>query len=305
MISTTNKRDGATEDLVAVILAAGLGTRLLPVTKAMPKEMLPLVDRPILHYILEEVVDSGLDRAVIVTARGKDAIHSYFDRVPELDRVLESRGELDRLSSVQRIIDACHITYVRQHEQLGIAHAVLAAQHAIGPHAFVLYFPDDVITAEVPATRQLLDVYHRYNASVLAVEPVRKEDTRLYGIVDAEPLGGGVFKVKGLVEKPLPEDAPSNLGIVGRYVLTPSIFPAIEETSPGANGELQITDSLRLLLEEEPIYAYAFTGHRYDTGNPVGYLRATVALALQRPDLAAEVRQCLMELLGSPSAPHV
>ncbi|MBI2887022.1 MAG: UTP--glucose-1-phosphate uridylyltransferase [Chloroflexi bacterium] len=284
-------------EVIALILAAGWGTRLLPVTKAVPKEMLPLVDRPIIQYALEEAVASGIRHAVVVTARGKGAIEDYFDRLPELEQLLEHRGEAERLASVRRVVEGCQIAYVRQQEQRGIADAVYAARYAVGARPFALYFPDDVILAATPVTQQLLAVYQQHQASVLAVEQVRREDVPRYGMIDAEPVGERLFRVRGLVEKPRPEEAPSEWGIVGRYVLTPGIFAAIEQTPPGANGELQITDAIQRLLGSEPVYALAFTGDRYDTGNPVGYLRASVALALQRPDLALQVREALAALL--------
>lgn len=285
-------------EVVALILAAGWGTRLLPATKAVPKEMFPLVDRPIIHYTVEEAVASGIDHIVIVTARGKEAIHHYFDRLPELEQLLERRGEQERLASISAILKKCSLSYVRQREQLGIAHAVQSARRAVGEHPFVLFFPDDVITAQVPVPLQLLEVYRRFGASVLAVEPVPEEDTGRYGIIDAEPLGEGLFRVKGLIEKPPSGQAPSNLAIVGRYVLTPGIFEAIEQTPPGANGELQITDAIQRLLAREPVYARAFTGRRYDTGSPVGYLQAMAAVALQQPELTAQVRYVLNSLLS-------
>ena len=285
------------EDVVGVILAAGWGTRLLPATKSVPKEMLPLVDRPLIHYTLQELVDSGISHTVVVTARGKEAIQSYFDSLPELEQLLAERGDSDLLASVHAIVAACDITYVRQARQLGIAHAVNAARRAIGHHPFVLCFPDDVIAAESPVAAQLLSVYRQYGASVLAVERVPLDQISRYGVVRAQPVAGRLFRVTGLVEKPRPEDAPSDLGIVGRYVLTPGIFAAIDGLTPGANGELQITDAIQRLLETEPVYAYAFEGERFDTGNPLGYLRSAVALALKRPSFAAEVRLMLKELL--------
>ena len=285
------------EELVGVVLAAGWGTRLLPATKSVPKEMLPMVDRPIIHYTMEELVASGVDHAVVVTARGKEAIEAYFDSLPELEQLLAKRGGDDPLASVHELIAACHITYVRQLEQLGIAHAVMTARRAIGGRPFVLTFPDDIIAGSVPVTKQLMDVHRRHNASVLAVEHVPMSQISRYGVVDAEQVEERLYRIKGLVEKPKQEDAPSDLGIVGRYILTPGIFAAIERTPRGAGGELQITDAIQRLLEHEPVYAYAFEGERFDTGNPLGYLRTSVALALKRPDLADAVRAALRELL--------
>lgn len=283
------------EEIVALILAAGRGTRLLPATKSVPKEMLPLVDRPLIHYTLEEAVSSGLDHAIIVTAPGKDVIHHYFDPDSDLERMVGDKAE-ELLGPIERLVSSCHLTYVRQRKPAGIADAVRTAQRPLGGRPFVLYFPDDVIVSNVPVTRQLLNVHRKYNASVIAVERVAKEHVSRYGIVDAEPVEDGVYRIKGLVEKPKPEDAPSDLGIVGRYVITPTIFDAIDVTEPGANNELQITDALANLLKTEPIYACAFEGTRYDTGNPAGYLKTALALALQRPDVAPEILAALKAL---------
>jgi len=285
-------------EIVALILAAGRGTRLLPATKSVPKEMLPLVDRPLIHYTLEEAISSGLDHAIMVTSGLKDAVHHYFDPDAEVDRMMAEKGDGNSFLTIEQLVQSCEISYVRQREPKGIADAVRSAQRALAGRAFVLYFPDDIIVSKVPVTRQLLDVHKKYGATVIAVERVPKEHVSRYGIVDADPVGGGVYKVKGLVEKPKPEDAPSDLAIVGRYVITPGIFDAIAETTPGAGGELQITDALQKLSEREPVYALAFEGRRYDTGNPTGYLRTAVALALERPDLRDEMRQALKELLS-------
>lgn len=285
-------------EIVALILAAGRGTRLLPATKSVPKEMLPLVDRPLIHYTLEEAVSSGLDHAIIVTSGLKDAVHHYFDPDAELDRMMGGKADGNPLRSVEQLVESCQLSYVRQREPKGIADAVRSAQRALAGRAFVLYFPDDVIVSKVPVTRQLLGVHEKYRATVIAVERVPREHVSRYGIVDADPVGNGVYRVKGLVEKPKTEDAPSDLGIVGRYVITPGIFDAIAETQPGTGGELQITDALQKLLEREPIYALAFEGRRFDTGNPAGYLRTAVALALERPDIRDELRQTLKELLS-------
>lgn len=282
---------------VALILAGGWGTRLLPATKVVPKELLPLIDRPVIHYCVEEAVSAGIDEAIIVTARGKDALLDYFDRLPELEQLLERRGDMAALDSIIEITKACHISFVRQQEQLGIAHAVQEARHVVQERPFVLYFPDDVIIGTPSVTAQLLAVYQRYKRPVLAVERVPKEAISRYGVIAAEDLGGGVYQVTGLVEKPKQEDAPSDLAIVGRYVLTPDIFPAIGSLQPGANGELQITDALQRLLTQGPIYACAFTGQRYDIGSPAGYLRASISIALQRPELAQELRKFLQEVL--------
>jgi UTP--glucose-1-phosphate uridylyltransferase len=285
------------DEVVGVILAAGWGTRLLPATKSVPKEMLPLVDRPLIHYTLEELVASGVTHTVVVTARGKEAIQGYFDSLPELERLLDERGSAGLLASIHAIVGACDLTYVLQPQQLGIAHAVNTARRAIGRHTFVLCFPDDVIAGARPVAAQLLDIHRERNASVLAVERVPQHQISRYGVVAVEPVADRLYRVTGLVEKPAPEDAPSDLGIVGRYVLTPGIFDAIDGLEPGANGELQITDAIQRLLEREPVYAYTFEGERFDTGNPLGYLRSAVALALKREDMGGEVRAMLHHLL--------
>ncbi len=285
-------------DVVAVILAAGWGTRLLPATKVIPKELVPLVDRPVIQYSVEEAAASGITDAVIVTARGKDAILDYFDRVPELESLLERRGNKETLASITDMNHAMHLSYVRQQEQLGIAHAVKEARHAIGERPFVLYFPDDVIVGETPVTKQILAVYERYQRPVIAVEHVPMANISRYGVIDGEDLGGGVYQIKGMVEKPKLEDAPSDLGIVGRYVITPDVFPIIDALQPGAGGELQITDALQQMLAQGPMYACAFTGQRFDVGTPASYIKASVSLALQRPDLAQELRPFLQDLLN-------
>jgi UTP--glucose-1-phosphate uridylyltransferase len=279
-----------------LILAAGHGTRMLPITKAGPKEMLPLVDRPVIHYVVEEAVASGIEHIVMVTSSGKRAVEDYFDRAPALERALEEKGEHERLAEVRAVAEMADMVFVRQKEQRGIGHAVLIAQHVIGNEPFVLYFPDDIIVADPPATRQLIDVYERHEGCVLAVEEVPHEEISHYGSMAVEPLEDDVFRVLSLVEKPKPEEAPSDLGIVGRYVLTPDIFDALKETKPGIGGEIQITDGLALLLKEKPIFACRFHGKRYDTGRPLGLLQASIDLALQRPELAPQLKDYLRSL---------
>ncbi len=279
-----------------VILAAGHGTRMLPVTKSGPKEMLPLVDKPVIHYVVEEAVASGIKHIVMVTSAGKRAVEDYFDRAPTLERLLEEKGEHERLAEVRAVAEMADIVYVRQKEQRGIGHAVLTARHAIGDEPFVLYFPDDIIVGEPPATRQLIDVYERHQGCVLAVEQVPRQEISHYGSMGVEPLEENVFRVLSLVEKPRPEEAPSDLGIVGRYVLTPDIFEALKETKPGVGGEIQITDGLALLLKEKPIFACRFHGKRYDTGRPLGLLQASIELALLRPELAPQLKAYLRSL---------
>jgi UTP--glucose-1-phosphate uridylyltransferase len=258
--------------------------------------MLPLVDRPVIHYVVEEAVASGIEHIVMVTSSGKRAVEDYFDRAPALERALEEKGEHERLAEVRGVAEMADMVFVRQKEQRGIGHAVLIAQHVIGNEPFVLYFPDDIIVADPPATRQLIDVYERHEGCVLAVEEVPHEEISHYGSMAVEPLEDDVFRVLSLVEKPKPEEAPSDLGIVGRYVLTPDIFDALKETKPGIGGEIQITDGLALLLREKPIFACRFHGKRYDTGRPLGLLQASIDLALQRPELAPQLKDYLRSL---------
>jgi UTP--glucose-1-phosphate uridylyltransferase len=280
----------------AVVLAAGYGTRLLPATKAQPKEALPLVDKPIIQYTVEEAAASGLDEVIIVTSAGKRAVEDHFDRSLELEQALLEKGDHERLAEIRRISDIADIVYVRQKEQRGIGDAVLTVRKVVGKEPFVLFFPDDVIAAEEPVARQLVDVFEAQGGSVLAVEQVPREEVSSYGIVDAEAIGDGVHRVRGVVEKPQPEDAPSDLGIVGRYVLTPEIFEVLMQTPPGKGGEIQITDGLELLLRQQPIFAYQFQGRRYDTGRPLGLIRASIELALARPDIGPELRRYLRTL---------
>jgi UTP--glucose-1-phosphate uridylyltransferase len=279
-----------------VVLAAGYGTRLLPATKAQPKEALPLVDKPIIQYTVEEAAASGLEQVIIVTASGKRAVEDHFDRSLELEQALREKGDLERLEEIRRISDLADIVYVRQKEQLGVGHAVLTVRDVVGQEPFVLFFPDDVIIADVPVARQMLDVFEEYGASILAVERVSPADIESYGIVDPEPVRDRLVRVRGLVEKPKLEEAPSDLGIVGRYVLTPDIFAVLARTEPGKGREIQLTDALALLLAQQPVYAYLFEGCRYDTGRPLGLLQASVELALRRPDIGPDFRRYLRSL---------
>ncbi len=280
----------------AVILAAGYGTRMLPATKAQPKETLPLVDKPIIQYTVEEAAASGLDQVIIVTSAGKRAVEDHFDRAPELERALASKGDHAKLEEIKRISSLAHIVYVRQQEQRGIGDAVLTVRELVGREPFVLFFPDDVIVSDVPAARQLITAFEANDGPVLAVEEVPKEEVSSYGIVDGEAIDEGTYRVRALVEKPTPEEAPSNLAIVGRYVLTPEIFDVLTETPPGKGGEVQITDALALLLRQQPMFAYRFQGRRYDTGRPLGLLKASLELALQRPDIGPALRSYLRSL---------
>ena len=282
----------------AVIPAAGLGTRFLPLTKAVPKELLPLVDRAAMHYVVEEAAAAGIEQVIVVTARGKEAIADYFDRHAELESVLASRGDAVHLEQVRRTHEMAHMTYVRQPEQLGLGHAVACAAGEVGDEPFAVLLPDDVIAAEPGALAQLLEVYERYEASVIAVEEVDGPAIQSYGVIEPEPVSDGVYRVLGTVEKPAPADAPSNLGIVGRYVLTPRIFEALAQVKAGAIGELQLTDGLAILLSDEDVYAQRLRGARYDVGNPMGLLRASVELALRREDTGPAFGEFLRRLVG-------
>jgi UTP--glucose-1-phosphate uridylyltransferase len=285
----------------AVFPAAGLGTRFLPATKAQPKEMLPLVDKPLIQYGVEEAVSSGIQNIIIVTGRNKSSIEDHFDVSFELEATLREKDKTDLLKIVQDISELINVAYVRQKEALGLGHAVLRARELVGmePHAVVL--ADDVIEATVPCLRQLLDVYEFYGASVLALMEVPKEAVSAYGIVDAEPVvhdgqNDNLYRIRSLVEKPKPEEAPSRLAIIGRYILTPEIFDAIDRVEPGAGGEIQLTDALRDLLRSRPIYGFKFDGRRYDAGDKLGFLRATVEYALKRDDLGGDFREYLKSL---------
>jgi len=284
----------------AVFPAAGLGTRFLPATKAQPKEMLPLVDKPLIQYGVEEAIHSGVQNIIIVTGRGKTAIEDHFDVSFELEHLLETRNKKDLLATVRAISDI-NVSYVRQKEALGLGHAVLRARELVGDEPFAVILSDDVIDAEVPALRQLLDVYEFYGAPVLALMEVPRDSISAYGVVDAEPVshhGGGdrLYRIRNLVEKPKPQDAPSNLAIIGRYVLTPEVFRSLETIEPGSGGELQLTDGLKHTLRSRPIYGYRFEGTRYDAGDKLGFLKATVEFALKRYDLGEAFRAYLKAL---------
>jgi len=282
----------------AVFPAAGLGTRFLPVTKAQPKEMLPLVDKPIIQYGVEEAMASGCDQIIVVTGRGKAAIEDHFDVSYELEKMLEDRGKTDLLAVVRQISDMIHIAYVRQKEAMGLGHAVLMARELVGDEPFAVILADDIIDARVPCLKQMIDVYNETGCSVLATQVVEGPAISSYGVLDAKPVPGNsrLSEVQHLVEKPKPEDAPSNLAIIGRYILTPAIFETLASTDLGAGGELQLTDGLRQLLKKEKIYGYTFEGKRYDTGDKLGFLKATVEFALKRDDLGADFREYLKTL---------
>jgi len=279
----------------AVFPVAGLGTRFLPATKVQPKEMLPIVDKPVIQYAVEEVLESGIKDIIMVTGRGKNAIEDHFDRSIELEHVLTAQGKEDLLQDVQRIAEIT-FCYMRQKLPLGLGHAVLVTKAIVGDEPFAVVLPDDLIDGPVPAIAQLLAVFDRHQASVLGVCPVSRESIGSYGIIAAQPVEDGVYRVTDLVEKPAPEDAPSNLGIVGRYILTPEIFEELEQTPPDARREIQLTNGLKRLLKRQAVYAYELKGRRHDTGNKLGFLKATVELALKRSDVGKAFREYLQGL---------
>jgi UTP--glucose-1-phosphate uridylyltransferase len=289
----------------AVFPAAGLGTRFLPATKAQPKEMLPLVDKPIIQYGVEEAVASGADTIILVTGRGKNAIEDHFDVSVELESFLEARGKRDQLAEIRKISNMINFAYVRQGEPLGLGHAVLVARELVGSEPFAVILGDDVIDAEPPAIKQLIDVFQRLDGPVLAVERVSRDEISSYGVIAVEPgtdLGDGIHRVRDLVEKPTRDEAPSDLAIIGRYVLTPDIFPALTATKKDRTGEIQLTNGLRELLKRRPIYALEVKGVRHDTGNKLGFLKAVVYFALRRPDIADKFLDYLHTLDLQPTA---
>jgi UTP--glucose-1-phosphate uridylyltransferase len=284
----------------AVFPAAGLGTRFLPATKAQPKEMLPLVDKPIIQYGVEEAVASGLDNIILVTGRGKNAIEDHFDVSVELETFLDARGKHEQLAEVRKISNMINVAYVRQGEALGLGHAVLVTRELVGDEPFAVILGDDVIDANPPAIKQLIDVFDKVQGPVLAVERVPRDEISKYGVIAIDAswsdLGEGVYRVKDMVEKPAAKDAPSDLAIIGRYILTPDIFPALAETSRDRTGEVQLTNGLRKLLKRRSIYACEVKGVRHDTGNKLGFLKAVVYFALRRPDLADKFSEYLRTL---------
>jgi UTP--glucose-1-phosphate uridylyltransferase len=284
----------------AVFPAAGWGTRFLPATKAQPKEMLPLVDKPVIQYGVEEAVAAGIEQVIIVTSSQKRPIEDHFDHSYELEHLLESKGDIEMLRRVRQIGDMAQISYVRQKEQLGLGHAVLMAKELVGHEPFAVILSDDVVVGDRPCIGQLIEAYRQTHGSVVAVMEVPHDEVGRYGVIDPEPepVGGDdrLYRVRGLVEKPAPENAPSNLAIIGRYVLTPKIFQVLEQTPRGTGGEIQLTDAINALMSEQDVYAYAFEGQRYDAGTTMGWLKAGVEIALERPDIGAEFRRYLAGL---------
>jgi UTP--glucose-1-phosphate uridylyltransferase len=286
----------AKEITKAVFPAAGLGTRFLPATKASPKEMLPLVDKPLIQYVVEEAVSSGIEEVVLVTGRGKRAIEDHFDVAFELEEELKAKGKHKMLSEMQRIANLVTFCYIRQKKALGLGHAVLSAKRVVGNDPFAVLLGDDIIDAQVPVLRQMMEVHRRYPATILAIQKVPRSQTHQYGIIDGKRIENGVYLVRDLVEKPAPQDAPSNLAIIGRYSLTPEIFDVLEHTKPGKGGEIQLTDGLKLLIERQPIYAYEFEGIRHDAGDKLGFLKATVEFGLKNAEFGGEFRDYLRKL---------
>ena len=281
----------------AVIPAAGLGTRFLPATKAQPKEMLPIVDKPCIQYIIEEAIDSGIEDILIITGRNKRAIEDHFDRAVELELTLKAQGKYDLLGLVQEL-SRVTIHYVRQKEPKGLGHAVLCAKHFVGDEPFAVLLGDDIMDAEVPVLKQLMDVYEDCGGSVLGVQEVPKDRVSSYGVVKPVAVKERLWRADDLVEKPSVEEAPSRLAVLGRYIISPEIFGILEKTEPGRGGEIQLTDALKKLSEREPVYAYEFEGRRYDVGDKQGYLEATVDFALKRPDLRDPFLRYLLKTVG-------
>lgn len=281
----------------AIIPAAGLGTRFLPATKAMPKEMLPIVDKPTIQYIIEEAVESGIEDIIIVTGKGKRAIEDHFDHSFELEHTLAEKGKIELLNEVQKASKLVDIHYIRQKEPRGLGHAIWCARKFIGNEPFAVLLGDDIVRAEKPCLKQMIDQYERYNASIIGVQHVKDEEVSRYGIVDAVEVGERFYNVHNLVEKPKQEDAPSNLAIMGRYILSPKIFEMLAEQKPGAGGEIQLTDAIAALNHFEAIYAYNFEGKRYDVGEKMGFIQTTIELALQRDDLRYELLNFLNKVI--------
>ena len=283
----------------AIIPAAGLGTRFLPATKAQPKEMLPVVDKPTLQYIIEEAVESGIKEILIITGRNKKSIEDHFDKSVELELELEAKGKYKLLEEVRRISNMVDIHYIRQKEPKGLGHAIYCAKSFIGNEPFAVLLGDDIVySPEKPCLKQMIEVYNQYKTSILGVQQVANEDIGKYGIVDGKPIEGRVYKANNLVEKPSIDEAPSNMAILGRYIISPAIFEILEHTKPGKGGEIQLTDALKVLAEREAMYAYNFEGKRYDVGDKQGFLEATVEFALRREDLREEFLSYLIEVVS-------
>ena len=282
----------------AVIPAAGLGTRFLPATKAMPKEMLPIVDKPTIQYIIEEAVASGIEDIIIVTGKGKRAIEDHFDRSVELEELLIAKGNREQLAEIEHITNLANIHYIRQAQPLGLGHAVWCARRFVGEEPFAVLLGDDIVQNEPPCLKQLMNVYEQTGLSVIAVQDVPREHVSSYGVIDGEKISERLSRVRDLVEKPQPQVAPSTLAITGRYILTPSVFSYLEQGQIGVGGEIQLTDALRLVNQVEGMYAYEFEGRRYDVGEKLGFIEATLEMALARPELGPSVQNLMRQLIA-------
>jgi UTP--glucose-1-phosphate uridylyltransferase len=282
----------------AIIPAAGLGTRFLPATKAQPKEMLPIVDKPTLQYIIEEAVLSGIEEILIITGRNKKSIEDHFDKSVELELELESKGKIDLLNEVRDISDLVNIHYIRQKEPRGLGHAIYCARSFIGNEPFAVLLGDDIVYGEKPCLKQLIDTYEEYKTTILGVQQVKENEVSKYGIIEGKHIEDRVYKVKGMVEKPTIQEAPSNIAVLGRYIINPAIFEILERTQPGKGGEIQLTDALKELAQKEAIYAYEFAGRRYDVGDKLGFLEATVEYALRRDELKDEFLDYLIDIVN-------
>ena len=280
----------------AVFPAAGFGTRFLPATKAIPKEMLPLIDKPLIQYSVEEAKNSGLEEIIIVTGMGKTAIEDHFDVTFELEILLKEKKKADILRMIEEVSNLAHFSYTRQKKPLGLGHAILCAKNLVGMEPFAVFLSDDVIDAKIPVMKQMLRVFHQYPSTILAVQQVPMKDTHHYGIIEAKKIGPRIYKVIDMVEKPHPKDAPSNLAIIGRYILMPEIFGMLEQTKAGKGGEIQLTDGLKMLSKKQPIYAYEFEGDRYDAGDKLGFLKANVSFAIKNPNIKKEFKKFLKGL---------
>jgi UTP--glucose-1-phosphate uridylyltransferase len=279
----------------AIIPAAGLGTRFLPVTKSMPKEMLPIIDKPVIHYVVEEAVDAGIEDIIIITGRGKRAIEDYFDASPELEMRLKDQKKIEQLKQLKEISDFPGIHYVRQKEPMGLGDAILKAEKHIGNEPFAVLLGDDIIVNSQSCTGQLMSVFSRFQKSVISIELLPPEKISSYGIIKGTEIEPDIFAIQDIIEKPTPDSAPSNMGAVGRYIFVPEIFDCLKRTSPGVGNEIQLTDAIRLLLKEQPVYAYKFRGKRYDTGDKLGYIETIIDYALKDPDLQKSLKKFLLD----------
>jgi UTP--glucose-1-phosphate uridylyltransferase len=280
-----------------VIPAAGLGTRFLPATKTVPKELLPIVDKPTIHYIVEEAVASGIEELILVTARGKGAIEDYFDVAPELEHALREQGKEELWRMMREISEMVRVTAIRQKEPKGLGHAVLCAREAVGDEPFAVLLGDDMVDADPPCLAQMAEVFRQKKGGVIALLRVPETETHLYGIIRGEQVDERIYRIEEMVEKPQPDQAPSNLAVIGRYVLPPEIFPILEKTPPGKGGEIQLTDALQELARQVPVYGYEFMGDRYDAGDKIGYIQANIAFALKRPEMAERVKEFLKKVM--------